>query len=336
MVVPSAQPQAPFENVLTRLAHIEVPLLCGAMYPCSNPELVAAVSEAGGLGIVQPLSLVYVHGYEFRSGLRYIRSLTSKPIGVNIIVEKTVKSYEDRMRRYLDIALEEGVRFFVTALGNPRWVVERVHQAGGVVFHDVTERRWAERALAAEVDGFICVNDRAGGHTGPLPIEQLYRELADLGRPLVAAGGIGDAAGFRRALEIGYVGVQMGTRFIATVECKAHPDYKAAICRATSADIVLTERLSGVPCSVIRTPTIERLGTKAGPLARWLLRGRKTKHWMRTFYALRSLRSLKRASLEGPSYRDVWQAGRSVDAIHEVVPARAVVDACRQVLPDLG
>ncbi len=322
-----------FKNTLTQLAGIEVPLLCGAMYPCSNPELVAAVSEAGALGIVQPLSLVYVHGHDFRGGLRYIRSLTSRPFGVNILVEKTIKSYEERMRHYLEIALQEGVRFFVTALGNPRWVVEAVKAVDGVVFHDVTERRWAEKALAEGVHGLICVNDRAGGHTGPRPLEQLYQELVDFGVPLIAAGGIGDAQGFRQALEIGYDGVQMGTRFIATVECNAHPDYKRAICQATSADIVLTERLSGVPCSVIRTPTIERLGTRAGPLARWLLRGRKTKHWMRTLYALRSLRSLKRASLEGPSYRDVWQAGRSVDAIHEVVPAASVVASCRQAVP---
>lgn len=334
MAEPNLAP-ARFENPLTRLAGIEVPLICGAMYPCSNPELVAAVSEAGGLGIVQPLSLVYVHGHDFRHGLQFIRSRTSKPIGVNILVEKTVKSYEERMRRYLTIALEEGVRFFVTALGNPRWVVEAVHAAGGIVFHDVTERRWAEKALAEGVDGLICVNNRAGGHTGPRSLEALYEELADFGVPLVAAGGIGDAAGFRQALAVGYAGVQMGTRFIATVECTAHPEYKQAILRATSADIVLTERLSGVPCSVIRTPTIERLGTRAGPLARWMLRGRKTKHWMRTIYALRSLRSLKRASLEGASYRDVWQAGRSVDAIDEILPAGAIVQSCREALLDL-
>jgi nitronate monooxygenase len=317
------------DTPLARQAGIEVPLLCGAMYPCSNPELVAAVSEAGGLGIVQPISLVYVHRHEFRAGLRHIRSLTAKPIGFNVIVEKSSRVYEERMKRWLDVAIEEGVRFAVTALGNPRWVVERMHAAGGVVYHDVTERKWADIALAHGVDGLICVNRRAGGHAGRLTAEELAESLGGLRVPLVAAGGIGDAAGFVEALRMGYAGVQMGTRFIATPECRAHDDYKRAIVDATADDVVLTERLSGVPCAVINTPTVQRLGTTAGPLAKWMLRGRRTKHWMRTFYALRSLRQLKRASLEGPSYRDFWQAGQSVDAIHDVVPAGEVVHRCR-------
>jgi nitronate monooxygenase len=110
-------------TAFTRHAGIEVPLVCGAMYPCSNPELVAAVSAAGGLGIVQPISMVYVFRHDFRAGLRLIRALTDRPIGMNALVEKTARAYEERMRRWVDIALEEGVRFFVTALGNPRWVV---------------------------------------------------------------------------------------------------------------------------------------------------------------------------------------------------------------------
>ena len=310
---------------LTRHARIDVPLICGAMYPCSNPELVAAVSGAGGIGIVQPISLVYVHGHEFRAGLRKIRERTDRPIGFNAIVEKSSRIYENRMRRWVDVALEEGVRFFVTALGNPGWVVDRVHAVGGVVYHDVTDRRWAEKALTAEVDGLICVNRRAGGHAGTRSPEELFAELADLGVPLVCAGGIGDERGFVEALRTGYAGAQLGTRFIATEECRAHDDYKRAILAAGADDIVLTDKLSGVPVSVIRTPYVERIGPHAGPIARRLLKGRRTKHWMRTFYALRSLRTLKRASLQGLSYRDVWQAGRSVDGVQAIEPAGEVV-----------
>ncbi len=313
------------ETALTRHAGIEVPLICGAMYPCSNPELVAAVSAAGGLGIIQPVSMEYVHGRKLGDGLRYIRTLTDKPVGLNIIVEKTARAYQERSRRWLDEALEQGVRFVVTALGNPRWVVERVHAAGGVVYHDATERRWAEKALEGGVDGLIAVNNRAGGHTGPRPPQALYDELAPLGVPLVCAGGVGDEGAFVAALRMGYAGVQMGTRFIATTECRAHDDYKRAIVAAEETDIVLTERLSGVPCSVIRTPFVEKVGTRAGPLGRFLLRGRRTKHWMRTLYALRAVWQLKRASLEGQGYRDYWQAGKSVAGIDGIEPAGAVV-----------
>jgi nitronate monooxygenase len=310
-------------TALTRQLGIEVPLICGAMYPCTNPELVAAVSAAGGIGIVQPLSMIFVYRHDLREGFRLIRQLTDKPIGMNVLIERSSKLYLDRMRRYLDIALEEGVRFFVTSLGNPRWVVERVVALGGVVYHDVTERRWAEKALAGGVHGLIAVNNRAGGHAGPKSAEQLYAELADLGVPVVCAGGIGNEQDFVAALRLGYAGAQLGTRFIATDECGAHPDYKQAIVAARADDIVLTERVTGVPLAVIRTPYVERIGTKAGRIARWMLRGHRTKHWMRTLYALRSAWQLKRASLS--SSKDYWQAGKSVEGIDKVEPAGAIV-----------
>ena len=313
------------DTPLARHAGIEVPLICGAMYPCSNPELVAAVSEAGGIGIVQPLSLTYVHGHEFRAGLRLIRRLTAKPVGMNALIERGSRIYQERMRQWIDVALDEGIRFFVTSLGNPRWVVDRVAAAGGVVYHDVTERKWAEKALAGGVHGLIAVNDRAGGHAGPKTAEQLLAELGDLGVPVVCAGGIGEPAQFVAALRGGYAGAQLGTRFIATPECTAHADYKQAILDADADDIVLTERVSGVPLAVIRNAYVERVGTRAGPIARWMLRGRRTKHWMRTLYALRSVMQLKRASLRGASSADFWQAGKSVAAIHAIEPAGAIV-----------
>jgi nitronate monooxygenase len=313
------------ETALTRDAAIEVPMICGAMYPCSNPELIAAVSEAGGIGIIQPVSMVYAHGYDFRDGLRKIRTLTSKPVGFNAIVEQSSRVYADRMRHWIDIVLEDGVRFFVTALGKPGWVVELVHAAGGKVYHNVTELKWAQKALDAGVDGLIAVNDRAGGHAGERTPPQLMNELGDLGVPVVCAGGIGSPERFQEALGLGYAGVQMGTRFIAAAECTSHDDYKQAIVRAVEDDIVLTDLLSGVPCAVIRTPYVERVGTKAGPVARRLLRGKKTRHWMRMFYTLRAARQLKHASMKGISYKDFFQAGKSVAGISHVESAADIL-----------
>lgn len=310
------------------LAHagVEIPVVCGAMYPCSNPELVAAVSEAGGLGVVQPLTLVFASGYEFRKGLARIRSLTKKPIGLNVLTEKSLSGiYRRRMEGYVEAALEEGVRFFVTALGNPRWVVEKVRPAGGVVYHDVVDRKWAGKALDAGADGLLCVNGRAGGHAGYRSPEALHDDLAPLGVPLLCAGGVGNAAGFARALDLGYEGVQMGTRFIATVECDSHDDYKQAIVRAREDEIVLTERITGVPLAVIRTPYVERIGTKAGPLGRLLLKRRTTKHWMRAWYSVRSFWQLKEAVKKGSSTRDAWQAGKSVGEIDSVLPVAEVM-----------
>lgn len=311
---------------------IEIPLICGAMYPCSNPELVAAVSEAGGIGIVQPLSLSYVHGYDFREGLRYIRSLTSKPIGVNLIIEASSKKYLQRVHQWVDISLQEGVKFFVTALGNPRWVVDQAQGEQVLVYHDATNRKWAEKALQGGVDGFICVNNRAGGHAGELSPQQLMDDLSPLGKPLICAGGIGQPADFADALSLGYAGAQLGTRFIASTECSAHQDYKQAIVDAAEKDIVLTEKISGVPVSIISTPYIERIGTKAGAFARWMLKGRKTKHWMRSFYTLQSLWTLKRASLQGMNYRDYFQAGKSVAGINRIKPVAEIIKDFSQAI----
>jgi nitronate monooxygenase len=295
------------------------------MYPCSNPELVAAVSEAGGIGILQPISLTYVHGHDFRAGLRLIRRLTSKPIGMNALIEQSSRTYRDRMERWIEIALEEGVRFFVTSLGNPRWVVDRVSPTGGVVYHDVTERKWAEKGRDAGVHGLVAVNDRAGGHAGPLSAARLVDDLGGFGLPLLCAGGIGNERDFVAALKLGYAGAQLGTRFIATTECRASEGYKQGIVRAGEADVVLTERLTGVPVSVLDTPSVRRLGLRAGPIARFMLRGRKTKHWMRTFYGLRSIWALKRGLLRDSPERDYWQAGKSVAGIEAIEPAGAIV-----------
>lgn len=312
-------------TALTEHLGIEIPLICGAMYPCSNPELIAAVSEAGGIGIIQPISMTFVHGKDLREGIRYMRTLTGKPIGFNAIVEQSSQVYEDRMRKWIDIALEEGVRFFITALGNPRWVVQKVHAKGGIVYHDVTERKWAKKAVEAGVDGLICVNKRAGGHAGEKDPKVLFNEVADLGVPVVCAGGVGDEASFKAMLDIGYAGVQMGTRFIATDECKAHNDYKRAIVDAKADDIVLTEKISGVPVAVIRTPYIEKIGTKAGFVAKRMLRNPKLKHYARMYYTFKSIWQLKKASLQGMNYKDYFQAGRSVDGVRAVEPAGDIV-----------
>ncbi|MEJ2541896.1 MAG: nitronate monooxygenase [Gemmatimonadota bacterium] len=264
------------ETPLLRDAGIDLSVIGGPMYPCSNPELVAAVSAAGGIGVIQPVSLTFVHGWDFREGIRHIRTLTDRPVGMNALIEGSNRSYRRRMEEWIDTALEEGVRFFVTSLGKPRWVVDRVHSMGGVVYHDVTERKWALKALESGVDGLIAVNAEAGGHAGPLSPRALLEEVVDLGLPVVRAGGVGDD------------------------------------------DIVLSERVTGVPVALINTPWVHASGTRAGPLARRLLRGRRTKHWMRAFYALRSMWRLRRSyRVESPS-RELWQAGRSVEGVEQV------------------
>ncbi len=306
---------------------VDYPLIGGPMYPCSNPELTAAVSAAGGIGILQPISLTYVHGHDFREGIRLMQRLTDRPIGMNALIEKSSRRYHERMRTWIDIALEEGVRFFVTSLGKPDWVVERVHAVGGLVYHDVTELKWARIGLDNGVDGLICVNNRAGGHAGPKSMQELYDELRRLGAPLVCAGGIGGSGDFWQALDTGYAACQLGTRFIASHECRASDVYKQAVVDAGESDIVLSEKVTGVPVSVINTDYIRRQGTALGGFARWMLAGERRKHWMRLFYGLKSIWQLKRSSLDDSGEQDYWQAGKSVADIHDIRSCESIVQS---------
>jgi nitronate monooxygenase len=313
------------QTKLTEHTGISVPVICGPMFPCSNPELIAAVSEAGGLGMIQPMALTSIHKYDFRDGLQHIKSLTDKPVGMNLLLEHAFKKYQVRMDEWIDIALDEGVRFFLTALGHPGSVVQRIHDAGGIVYHDVINHRFAMKAVEAGVDGLVCVNSSAGGHAGGIGALQLLEELSDLGLPLVCAGGISQPAQAREMIAAGYAGVQMGTRFIATSECNVHPDYHQAIIDAAADDIVLTEKISGVPVAVIGNEAVRKMGTHAGGVAKKLLRNPRTKKWMRMYYLVRSMRRLPSASYKGSNYQNFYQAGRSVGGIDEVISAGEVV-----------
>ena len=308
----------------TEDAGVEFPIICGAMYPCSNPELVAAASEGGGMAIMQPVSMTYVHGHDLREGIRYMRTLTDKPIGFNALIEKGSKKYFEKMNGWIDIALEEGIRFFVTSLGKPDWVCEKVQAYDGVVYHDVTNRKWAEKGQECGVDGLICVNDRAGGHLGPTSMEEMYDELSDMGLPLICAGGIGSEAELNRALEIGYDGVQMGTRFIATTECNTPEDYKEAIVDAGEEDITWTNRLTGVPISVIKSPGFRQENS-------WLIRKllhSRFKHRARVMLNANSfirLRYLSRSKSKNTAKKKFYSAGKSVETVRSIESATVIM-----------
>ena len=276
------------------------------------------------MAIMQPVSMTYVHGHDLREGIRYMRTLTDKPIGFNALIEKGSKKYFEKMNGWIDIALEEGIRFFVTSLGKPDWVCEKVHAYGGVVYHDVTNRKWAEKGQECGVDGLICVNDRAGGHLGPTSMEEMYDELSDMGLPLICAGGIGSEAELNRALEIGYDGVQMGTRFIATTECNTPEDYKEAIVDAGEEDITWTNRLTGVPISVIKSPGFRQENS-------WLIRKllhSRFKHRARVMLNANSfirLRYLSRSKSKNTAKKKFYSAGKSVETVRSIESATVIM-----------
>lgn len=194
------------------------------------------------------------------------------------------------------------------------------------MYHDVHSAELARRAAGAGADGLNLLNDRMGGQTGALPALQFLEEVKSLNLdvPLICAGGIGNEGDFATALEQGYSGVQMGTRFIATHECKVTQSYKNAIVKATASDIVLTNKLAGTESSVIRTPMIEEGGLRANMLLSFFLRQPLTKSLARMFLLQRSVEKYKKATTDESV--EIWQAGKGVTNIHAVESVEEVLN----------
>ena len=309
----------------------EFPLVCGPMYPGSNPELIAAVSDAGAFGVVQPVALTSLYGHDFREGLQLIKKLTDKPFGVNFtIFVGANKKYHDQMKEWMEISIEEGVKFFLTSLGKPHEIVKIAKQHGIKVYHDVPNKKVALAMRDAGVDGLNCINWRGGGQTGIQSAEQFMEELHDIGIPLVCAGGIGNAEDFHKVLDMGYAGVQMGTRFLATHECKVTDSYKQAIVDSNEEDIVWTNKIAGNNSSVIKTADIMKGGLRTGPIINFMLRRRKLKKYARMYLMSKGVKNYSRTAFDDNV--QFWQAGKGVGNISAVESVADVVKSFQSVL----
>jgi nitronate monooxygenase len=295
----------------------KIPIVCGPMYPGSNPELVAAVSKAGGLGVVQPVALTSLYGHDFREGLQLIKQLTDRPFGVNFtIFGGANKKYHEQMQDWMEISIEEGVKFFLTSLGKPDAVVKTAKEHGIVVYHDVPNKKVALAMRDSGVDGLNCINWRGGGQTGIQAAEQFMEELHDIDIPLICAGGIGNAQDFKQALKLGYAGVQLGTRFLATNECMITDSYKQAIVDSSEQDIVWTNKIAGNNSSVIKTDDIMKGGLQTGPVINYMLRKPKLKKYARMWLMSKGIRNYSKTAFSD----DVkfWQAGKGLGNIKSV------------------
>jgi len=305
---------------------VQTPVVCGPMYPGSNPELVAAVSEHGGFGVVQPVTLTSLYGHDFRQGLQLIKQLTDKPFGVNFtIFGGANKKYHEQMQQWMHISIEEGVKYFLTSLGKPDSIVKVAKEHGIKVYHDVPNKKVALAMRDCGVDGLNCINWRGGGQTGIQAAEQFIEELHDIDIPLICAGGVGDANDFKKALEMGYAGVQLGTRFLATEECKVTNSYKQAIVDSSEEDIVWTNKIAGNNSSVIKTDDIMKGGLRTGPVINYMLRKPSLKKYARMWLMSKGIKNYSKTAFND----DVkfWQAGKGLGNIRSV---ETVADVMRE------
>ncbi len=306
------------QTPLTRLLGIRAPILVGPMTAVSDENLVVAAAEAGIVAGLPP------HNYEsvdaFAAALGRIRARTSGPFAVNLIVNRA----NLRLSRQLEAALDAKTPIFVASLGDPEEVIRRAHAANAKVICDVSTVAHGERAVRAGADALNAVVAGAGGHAGHITAFALVPSLTDRVKvPVVCAGGVADGRGLAAALMLGASGVQMGTRFIASDECAAVQGWKDAIVRATPDDLVLTERLSGVMGSYLKTKELERMGTAMPlPLA-LLMRSKRTRGL--TQKAMLVLASRKMSEIR-KGERALWSAGQSAGLVHDTLPLATIVE----------
>jgi nitronate monooxygenase len=310
----------PIRTAFTKMFNIDYPIIGAPMFLVSNTDMVVAVSEAGALGTFPALNFRPIEEYD--KALANIKSRTKKPIGVNVIVNKSnVRAKDD-----IGIALKHGVEFFITSLGNPKTVIAEAHKNGAKVFCDVTNLDHAKKVQDLGADGVIAVSSGAGGHAGPITPLVLVPWLAnELEIPVVLAGGVADGSTMASGLALGACAVSVGTRFIASREATVDDAYKNAVVNSSPEDIVLTTRVSGTPATVINTEYVKKMGTELPWIVKALKEYPLTKKYVVPLVHLAGMKSLE-AAANKPTWKTVWCAGQTVGLINEIMSCQEIVE----------
>ena len=233
-----------YNSRILELLNIKYPIIQGGMAWVATSELAAAVSEAGGLGVVAAGN---APGDVIREEIRRVKTMTDKPFGVNIML---LSPFVDDI---VDIVCEEGVPVVTTGAGNPGKYLEKFKEHNIKVIPVVPSVALAKRLEKQGVDALIAEGTEAGGHIGELTTMALVPQVVDaVSIPVIAAGGIADGRGFLAALALGADAVQLGTRFVCSTEAKVHDNYKAKILSSKDRDAIVTGRTTGHPVRVIK------------------------------------------------------------------------------------
>ena len=243
---------------LTKTLGIEHPILCAGMGFVAVPRLVAAVSEAGGLGL---LATAVLGPDEVRDSVREIRKRTDAPFGANITLE--FETAEDNAR----VLIEERVPVVNLSLGIRPWIIDAVHAYGGKVLCTVTNARHALSAERKGADGLIVTGHEAAGHGGDATSLVVVPLIARaVGIPIVAAGGFGDGHGLAAALALGAEGISMGTRFAMSAESPMHDRVKDFALGLSELDTIYTDKIDGAGTRFLRTERVETMDRTLSPL----------------------------------------------------------------------
>ncbi len=304
-----------FETRLTQLLGIKYPIIQGGLQWFATAQLASAVSEAGGLGIIS--SLTFPDQNRLRKEIRQIREMTEKPFGVNLSMLPELMK-DDRTEEILQIIVEEEVPVVETSGRSPELFIQKLKRAGIKLIHKVPSLRFAQKAESIGADAVTIVGFECGGRPGMDDVTSLVLipSVADSVRiPVIAGGGIADARGFLAALALGAEGVLMGTRFIATYECPAHPRIKEWFVRARETDTVVIHRSIRSAARVIKNRTTEKTLSMEK-------RGASLEELMKVISGHMGQKALQ----EGDWEEAVIGCGQCVGLIHEIKSVREVIE----------
>lgn len=306
-------------QTLDQLLGIKYPVIVAPMFLISNAKMIKAALASGVTAAFPALN--YRTDAEMRKAIAEIRAASDKPFGVNLIVNKSNPKYKGQLKTLLELK----VSFIITSLGSPREVIDACKPLGIKVFCDVVDLAYAKKVEALGADAVIAVNSRAGGHAGNIEPKDLVTLLKDnLSIPIISAGGIGTGAQLKEVLSWGASGASIGTIFIACEEADISPEYKQAMVDYGEKDIVRTNKMSGSPLTVINTPYVQKLGTKAN-LLEWILNHNKTlKKYAKMLLAFRGMKAVEKAAM-GATYKTVWCAGPAIEYVHAVRPLKEII-----------
>ncbi len=290
---------------LNHLLNTKYPLIQGGMAWVASAELAAAVAEAGGLGLVAAGSMT---PDLLRDEIRRTKRMTSRAFGVNIML---MNPFADQLAK---VVVEENVPVVTTGAGSPGRYIEDWKKAGVTVIPVVASVAYARRMENLGADAVIAEGTEAGGHIGELTTMVLIPQVADaVSIPVIAAGGVADGRGVAAARMLGASGVQVGTRFLASLECRIHDNYKQMVVKARDIDTLVTGRSGGHPVRTLKNS-----------LARHLIEMEKRGASFEELEAV-TIGSLRRAVQDGDLGEGSFMAGQSAGLVSCIEPAAVII-----------
>ena len=307
---------------LNELLNINYPIIQAPMFLVSNTAMVIEAMKCGIAGCIPALN--YRTLDELRNAAKELKmaKVEGGSYGFNLIVNKSNIKYKGQ----LEVLCEEGCDFIITSLGSPEETINQAHKVGIKVFCDVVDLKFAKKVENLGADAVIAVNNQAGGHRGNMTPEELIKLLkANCSIPVISAGGVGSKSDIDDIMSYGADGVSVGSPFIASTEAGVTQEYKQACVDYGAEDIVMTERISGTPCTVINTPYVKKIGTKATWIENLLNKNKKLKKWVKMIRFSIGMNATKNAATKA-TYKTVWVAGPSIEHTNAILPTKDIVE----------